>query len=211
MAGALSGSPSMTPLVIPNPATTNLPYQAVPRIAPSTFVAPQSIIAGDVIIDRDAFIGFDTIVRGDWGPVYIGPLCNLHDRVTVHEQPDALIKVGAFMYAVHLDQAVSVLHGSAVHGPCRVGSNTFIGQMVNIFDAEIGANCVILHGAILTGGVKVPDGRLVKPGQVIDRQEVADALPPVTGEWVSLNPSVVKGYYELGRGYGSMLWGNAPT
>lgn len=194
-------------LIMPNPATAYLPYQSYPRIDRSVFVAPHAIVAGDVTIDRDAFVGFGAVVRGDWGPVYIGPLCNLHDHVTIHEQPNETKKVGAYRYGVHLGERVSVLHGSGIHGPCRIGGNTFIGQMVNLFDAEVGEDCVILHGALLTGGVKIPPGRLVKAGQKVDKQEDADALPPVPDEYLGTNAATVRGYYELGRGYGAMLYG----
>jgi carbonic anhydrase len=192
-------------LILPNPATAYLPYQARPRIHPSSFIAPHAVLTGDVILDEDAFIGFGAVIRGDWGPVYIGPQCNLHDMVTVHEQPRQTIKVGGYEYAVHLDGAVSVLHHSGIHGPCRIGRNTWIGQMVNIFDAEIGANCVIMHGALITGAAKIPDNRFVAAGKVIDGQAAADDLPEVPGKWVSVNPSTARGYQELGKGYKAML------
>lgn len=190
---------------IPNPVTRNLPYSAVPWVHPTDFVSPNAILTGDVLLGPDVFVGFGTIIRGDWGPVYIGPLCNLHDYVTIHEQPDLLKQVGPFKFAVHLGREVSVLHKASVHGPCRIGRNTFIGQMANIFDAEIGADCVVMHGAVITGGVKIGDGRLVEAGQVVKTQAEADALEPVPGDLVSLNPRVVQGYYELGKGYRRLL------
>lgn len=195
----------MPAMILPNPVTRNLPYRARPWIAASAFIAPNAVVAGDVTLDQDVFVGFGAVVRGDWGRVYVGPRCNLHDHTMIHEQPYERIKVGAYEYAVHLDGDVSVLHGSHVHGPCRVGQRTFIGQMVNIFDAQIGKDCAIMHGALITGGVRIPDGRFVAPGKVIDTQEAADGLPPVPGDWVSTNASTMEGYYELGKGYRALL------
>jgi carbonic anhydrase/acetyltransferase-like protein (isoleucine patch superfamily) len=185
-----------------NPVTSNVQYSSMPKIYSPFFVGPNSVIIGDVTIKGPVFVGFNNVIRADYGsPFFIGPRTSIHDQCLVHGQPRQYVKVGAYQWSVHIDGDVSILHGASVHGPCRVGKNTFVGQHVSIFDAVIEPNCVILHGANITGGVTIPEGRLVEPGQNIYKQEDADALPPVPGKYASLNPETVNGYMELLSAY----------
>jgi len=185
-------------LITYNPITSHINYSTYPKISADVFVGPGSVVVGDVTIKGPVFIGFHNIIRADYGsPFFIGPGTSIHDHCLIHGQPNQYIKVGAYKWSVHIDGEVSILHGSAVHGPCRVGKNTFIGQHVSIFDAEISPNCVIMHGANITGGVKIAEGRYVEPGKTIYKQEEADALPAVPGDHLSVNPETVNGYMEL--------------
>lgn len=185
-----------------NPITSNVPYSSYPKVPQNVFVGPNNVLIGDITIIGPVFIGFNNVIRADYGsPFFIGPYTSIHDQCLIHGQPKQYVKVGAYKWSVHIDGYVSILHGSSIHGPCRIGKNTFIGQNVSIFDAQIGSDCVVLHGANITGGVKIPDGRLVEPGQNIYKQEDADSLPPVPGEYLSLNPETVNGYMELLRTY----------
>lgn len=181
-----------------NPVTTNVHYSSYPRFKGDVFVGPNTIVIGDVTVQGPVFLGFNNVIRADYGsPFYIGPRTSIHDQCLVHGQPKQYVTVGAYQWSVHIDGDVSILHGSSVHGPCRIGKNTFVGQNVSIFDAIIKPNCVILHGANITGGVTIPEGRFVAPGQNIYKQEHADALPEVPGEYMSTNAETVNGYMEL--------------
>ncbi|MBO8171579.1 MAG: carbonate dehydratase [Bacillaceae bacterium] len=181
-----------------NPVTTHVHYASYPKIYGDHFIGPNNVLIGDVTLKGPVFIGFNNVIRADYGsPFFIGPRTSIHDQCLVHGQPEQYVKVGAYKWSVHIDGDVSILHGSSIHGPCRIGKNTFIGQNVSVFDAIIKPNCVILHGANITGGVTIPEGRLVEPGQNIYKQEDADRLPPVSGEYLSLNPETVNGYMEL--------------
>ncbi|ERJ10992.1 LbetaH domain-containing protein [Haloplasma contractile] len=185
-------------IITKNPVTSHVHYTTDPKFYSDVFVGPGSAVVGDVTIKGPVFIGFHNIIRADYGsPFFIGPGTSIHDHCLIHGQPNQFVKVGAYRWSVHIDGEVSILHGSAVHGPCRVGKNTFIGQHVSIFDAEIGPNCVIMHGANITGGVKIPEGRYVEPGKTVFKQEDADGLPPVPGDHLSVNPETVNGYMEL--------------
>lgn len=189
-----------------NPVTQHMPATAVPRIVASAFVAPGVTLIGDVHVGEDVFIGFGTVIRADLaGPFFLGPRTNIHDLCLLHGQPALHVQVGSFPYSIHIDGDVSILHHSSVHGPCRIGRNTWVGQQVSIFDAEIGADCVIQNGAVILGGARIPSGRFVAPGQAVDTQEQADALPSVPGEYLSLNASTVAAYQDLRRAYKDQL------
>lgn len=189
---------SNQPIIAANPKTSHVQYSTLPRVYGDLFLGPNSTLIGDVTLQGPVFIGFNNVIRADYGsPFYIGPNTSIHDLCLIHGQPNQYVKVGAYKWSVHIDGNVSILHGSSVHGPCRVGKNTFIGQNVSVFDAIIEPDCVILHGANITGGVTIPRGRLVEPGQNIYKQEDADQLPEVPGEYLSLNAETVNGYMEL--------------
>lgn len=189
-------------LITYNPITSNVQCSTYPRIIDDVFLGPNNVLIGDITIKGPVFIGFNNVIRADYGsPFFIGPRTSIHDQCLIHGQPKQYVKVGAYKWSVHIDGDVSILHGSSIHGPCRIGKNTFIGQNVSIFDAIIKPNCVILHGANITGGVTIPEGRLVEPGKNIYKQEDADCLPPVPGEYMSINTETVNGYMELLYGY----------
>lgn len=102
---------------------------------------------------------------------------------------------------IHIANDVSILHHAVPHGPLYVGSNTYIGHHVSIYGGHIGANCVIMHHASISNEVRIGDNRYAAPGQVIENQEQADALPQVPSRYRELNAQIVEHYLRLGRAY----------
>jgi carbon dioxide concentrating mechanism protein CcmM len=185
-----------------NPVTTNVHYSRYPNITSNVFIGSNSVVIGDVTVKGPAFIGFNNVIRADYGsPFFIGPRTSIHDQCLINGQPNRYIKFGNTDWSVYIEGDVSILHGSTIHGPCRIGKNTFIGQKVSIYDAQIKPNCVIMHGANISGGIIVPEGRFVESGKSIFRQADADELPLVPAEYLSLNPETVNGYMELMEEY----------
>lgn len=185
-----------------NPPVAEAPIPRTPRISCHSVVGPHSIIIGDVIVDDDVFIGFHNVIRADASPpYYIGPRTNIQDFVMIHCHPGHTLTVHGQQTGVHIEGDVSILHHAAAHGPLYVGHNTFIGQHVSIYHAIIGSNCVIMHGAVVTNGVRIADNRFVAPGQAVWQQDVADALPEVPPQFKGLNQVVVDYYYRLGKSY----------
>jgi carbon dioxide concentrating mechanism protein CcmM len=138
------------------------------------------------------------VIRADIGnPAFIGPNTNIHDHCQIHGQTNKYVRVGNTNWALYIDGNVSILHGSIINGYCRIGENTFVGQMVSMSNAQIKPNCVIMHGANISGGIIIPEGRFVKSGMNLFKQKDADNLPRVPREYSSLNPDTIKGYMEL--------------
>ncbi|MCL6548410.1 MAG: hypothetical protein K6T30_05825 [Alicyclobacillus sp.] len=150
-----------------NPPVREVSGVAWPRIHPEAVVGAHAMVIGDVCVDRGAFLGFYSVIRADSAyPFYIGPYTNLQDYVLMHCHPGDYLEVGGRRMGVVIEGEVSVLHHAAVHGPLFVGRNTFIGQHVSVYDAWIGRDCVIMHGAVITNRVRIPNGRLVEAGRL---------------------------------------------
>ncbi len=88
---------------------------------------------------------------------------------------------------------MSLAHQSQVHGPAKVGDDTFVGTQALVFQTEIGDHVVIEPGAKLIG-VKVASGRYVPALSIIKTQAEADALPKITQDYPyrNLNAGVVR-------------------
>ncbi len=150
----------------------------------------------------DVFVGFHNIIRADASPpCYIGPRTNLQDYVIIHCHPGETMLINGHPVGVYIDGDVSILHHTCAHGPLFIGRNTFVGQNVSIYMADIGRSCVIMHGSVIAEHVHIADNRFVAPGQAVWTQEQADALPPVPLKYRDLNAKVVDYYYRLGKSY----------
>lgn len=185
-----------------NPPIREVPEAGYPKVSDKAVIGAGSMIIGDVTVAEDVFIVYKAVIRADSSsPYYIGPRTNIQDHVLIHCHPAQYVEVNGRKFGVFIEDEVSILHHAIPHGPLFIGRNTFIGQGVNIYGAVIGRNCVIMHGAVITEHVRIPDGRFVEPGQRVFQQEVADALPPVPEKYQHLNQEIVDHYYRLGKSY----------
>jgi carbonic anhydrase/acetyltransferase-like protein (isoleucine patch superfamily) len=151
-------------------------------------------------------------VRGDEGQgLFIDDEANVQDGVIVHAletwSQDApvehnLVEHEGEKYAVYVGKRVSLAHQAQIHGPAKVGDDTFIGMQSLVFKAEVGSGCVVEPKSLLLG-VKVADGRYVPAGSIIKSQADADALPEITEDYAfkSLNKGVVHVNVHLADGY----------
>lgn len=55
-----------------------------------------------------------------------------------HELPDNEVQVGGRKFSVYVGDRVSLAHQSQVHGPAKVGDDTFVGMQALVFRAELG-------------------------------------------------------------------------
>ena len=101
---------------------------------------------------------------------------------------------------MYIGKRVSLAHQSQVHGPARIGDETFLGMQALIFRTELGDHVVVEPGAKLIG-VKVASGRYVPALSLITTQEQADALPVITGTYpyLKLNEGVVNVNVQLAK------------
>ncbi|WP_156291288.1 LbetaH domain-containing protein [Oceanobacillus salinisoli] len=191
------------PTVYFNPPVIEATSVSYPTISPKAVIGTDTMIIGNITISDDVFIGFKNLLRADSGyPYYVGPYTNIQDNVLMHVHPGREhVEVDGRKWGVYLEGENSVLHHACVHGPLYIGRNTFVGQQANIYDAVIGRNCVIMHGATITNGVEIADNRFVAPGQSVWKQEDADKLPTVPEEHKNLNQEIVDHYYRLGKSY----------
>ena len=115
---------------------------------PGVRIAREAMVVGDVTIGEDSCVLFYSTVRGDEGTITIGRETNIQESCTIH---------------------ATIGHQAVVHG-CTVGDRTLIGMAATILDgAEIGCDCIVGAGSLVTKHTRVPDGSLVlgSPARVV--------------------------------------------
>lgn len=196
----------------PNVLTSFNPDIERPTVAKSAFVHQLGAVTGHVVLGERVYVAPSASVRGDEGQsIYIGDESNVQDAVVLHgletiehgkEIAKNQVEVGGKKYSVYVGKRVSMAHQSQVHGPAKVGDDSFIGMQALVFKAELGDHVVVEPGAKIIG-VKIESGRYVPTGAVITKQSDADALPKITDEYPfkSLNEAVVHVNTQLADGY----------
>jgi len=188
--------------IMPTPKTSWFKEKISPKIAETAYISSTAAVIGEVEIGDKVYVGPSASIRGDEGtPIYVGDETNVQDGVILHALLQKYVKVDDKQYAIYVGNKVCCAHGAIIHGPCIVGNDSFIGFNAIIFKAEVGRDCAIMHNALVTGEVKIPDGRMVPAGMIVDTQAKADALPPITEDLKKLKAEVVEVNVEFAEGY----------
>jgi gamma-carbonic anhydrase len=133
-----------------------LPYKGImPTIAADVFIAPGAMVIGNVTIHQGASIWYNTVVRGDTGPIVIGRRTNIQDNCTLHVDADAPLTIGdectighgAVIHGATLGDHVLVAMNAVVLSHARVGSNTIIGACALVAERKT------IPGGVLAVGV----------------------------------------------------------
>jgi carbonic anhydrase/acetyltransferase-like protein (isoleucine patch superfamily) len=155
-------------------------------------VAPSADVIGDVEIGDESSVWFQAVIRGDVHSIRIGARTNIQDQSMLH--------VTRKRSPLVIGDDVTVGHRVTLHG-CKVGNRVLVGMgSIILDDAEIGDDCIIGAGALVTQGMKVPPGHMVLglPGKVIRR------LKP---EELAYLPESARNYVNDSRGYKSYVGG----
>ena len=129
------------------------------------YVAHNAIVTGDVVLSAGANIWFGSILRGDLARITLGPRVNLQDGCIVHTDYDE---------AQTIEEGVVVGHRAVLHGRV-IGHDTLIGMGALLLSkSEIGAECIIAAGTLITENRRIPPRSLVMgmPGRIV--REVSD-------------------------------------
>ncbi|YAF98265.1 MAG: ribulose bisphosphate carboxylase small subunit [Nodularia sp. CChRGM 3473] len=164
----------------PTPWSRNL---AEPKIHESTFVHPVANIIGDVRIGANVIVAPGTSIRADEGtPFYIGENTNIQDGVVIHGlEQGRVIGDDQNQYSVWIGKNASITHMALIHGPAYVGDDSFIGFRSTVFNARVGAGCIVMMHALIQD-VEIPPGKYVPSGAIITSQQQADRLPDVQAQ-----------------------------
>jgi carbon dioxide concentrating mechanism protein CcmM len=183
----------------PTPWSKNL---AEPKIASSAYVHSFSNIIGDVYIGENVMVAPGTSIRADEGfPFHIGENSNIQDGVVIHGLEEGRVKGDdGRSYSVWVGKDCSITHMALIHGPAYVGENCFIGFRSTVFNARVGAGCIVMMH-VLIQDVEIPPGKYVPSGSIITNQQQADRLPDVndtdlkfTSHVIAVNQSLKSGY-----------------
>ena len=186
----------------PNVKTSFSPEVSRPAIEKSAYIHKLASVIGNGQIGEKVFAAPFASIRGDEGqPIYIGHESNVQDGCVVHglETFDDgktieknQVEASGKKYSVYIGSRVSMAHQSQVHGPAKIGNDTFVGMQSLVFKSTVGDHVVIEPKAMLFG-VTGKDGRYVPAGSPITTQVQADALPKITDKYrfKHLNEGVV--------------------
>ncbi len=113
-----------------------------PTIAKTAFIHPEAVVIGEVTIGTRCHIAAGAVIRGDCGPIVIGPSTSIQDNATVHVNPGERV---------------------------NVARNVIVGHNAVLHDVTIGERCVIGMGAILLSGVVCEREAIVAAGAVVSQ------------------------------------------
>jgi len=160
-----------------------------PRIGKGTYISQHALLIGDVIIGDNCYIGHGAILRADYGTIEIGSGTAVEEGVVIHAPPDDTCRVG---------EKVTIGHGAIIH--CRsIGDAAAIGMgAILSIHAEVGEQCIVAEGAIVTMRQRVPAGVVVggSPAKVL--RKVTDEEKTVWSHGKQLYIELAKEYVEDG-------------
>ena len=123
-----------------------------PRVGQNVFIAPNAVLIGDVEIGDDSSVWFGAVLRGDFGPIRVGPGCSVQDNVVLHVFQDA---------PTVLEENVTVGHNCTLEG-CHVGAGSVVGMNCVILPhARLGRQVMVAAGSVVGEGAEFPDRVLV--------------------------------------------------
>jgi carbonic anhydrase/acetyltransferase-like protein (isoleucine patch superfamily) len=98
-----------------------------------------------------------------------------------------------------IEEGVVLGHGAVLHG-CRVGRETLVGVGAKLLTAsEVGAECLIAAGAVVTEKRRIPDRSVVMgvPGRVVReiKQEELERTRAVNAYYLELAQRYARGGY----------------
>lgn len=135
-----------------------VPYAGhTPKVADDAFVAPGVVLVGDVEIASQANVWFGCVLRGDVGPIRVGPRTNIQDLTMVH--------VDSKQYPTLIGADVTIGHNALIHA-CVLEDGSFVGMAATVMD-----------GAVVEGGGMVAAGALVTPGKRVRKGELWGGSP----------------------------------
>jgi carbon dioxide concentrating mechanism protein CcmM len=174
MAAQTMGSPGQTRSSMPRSfAFTNT--------SGDSDIHPFSSVSGEVRLGEGAVVSPGSSVRAEAdGPFHLGRQTKVQDGALVHGLPQGhVLGDDGADYAVWMGDRVTVTHMAMVHGPVYLGDDCFVGFRSTVFNARLGAGCVVMMHCLVQD-VEIPPGKLVPTGTVVTTQAQADRLPNVS-------------------------------
>ncbi len=137
-----------------------------PKIHSSAMVMESAHVIGDVEIGEESSVWFNAVVRGDVNYIRIGKRTNIQDGCVLHVARRTLPLI--------IGDEVTVGHNATLHA-CTVGTRVLIGMGATVMDgAEIGDNCIVAAGSLVTPNTKIPEGSMVMGSPAKVKRELTE-------------------------------------
>lgn len=155
-----------------------------PVVAADAFIAPTAVLIGDVAVAEGASIWFGAVLRGDIGPIRVGPRTSVQDNCVVHPSP----------LGTTLKEEVTVGHGAVLEG-CTIERRALIGMNAVVLDgATIGEEAVIAAGSVVANNVQIPPRTLSAGSPAKVKKELSGG----SEQWIAMASQI---YTELCQNY----------
>jgi carbonic anhydrase/acetyltransferase-like protein (isoleucine patch superfamily) len=155
----------------------------MPTVSATAYVDDSAVLRGDVRIGEKVYVALVISLKADEAhPIIISNECNIQDSAVFHGLEGSSIELG---------KCISIAHGAVVHGPMKIGNDSFIGFNAVVHASTLGEKCFIAHGAVVIG-VKLSNGKFVPPATLVDAQDKADSLGQIPDNLKRFNEEVVE-------------------
>lgn len=115
-----------------------------PQIGEGSFIAETASVIGDVTIGKNSSVWYNTVLRGDVGPIKIGDETNIQDGTVIHDtHKKAFATIGNRVTIGHL----CMLHGCTIGDLCLIGMGSII-----MDNATIPSRSIVGAGSLVTEG-----------------------------------------------------------
>jgi gamma-carbonic anhydrase len=131
-----------------------------PKLGQHVYIATGAVVIGAVKMGDYSSVWYNAVLRGDINTIQVGVGSNIQDNAVLHLADDYPCVVGDY---------VTIGHSANVHA-CTIGDETLIGMGATVLDgAVIGSQCLVGANALVTPGMRVPDGSMVlgAPAKVV--------------------------------------------
>ncbi|MEM6436725.1 MAG: ribulose bisphosphate carboxylase small subunit [Cyanobacteria bacterium P01_D01_bin.115] len=192
-------------MLTPNTAAPPTPWSqdlAKPAVAASAVVHSFSQLIGDVRVADNVLIAPGSSIRADEGsPFVIGAGTAIQDGVVIHGlEAGRVLGDDDQPYSVWIGKNVCITHKSIIHGPAFIGDGAFVGFRSTIFNARLGAGCLVMMHALVQD-VEIPPGKFVPSGAVITQQAQADQLADARPQDLAFVSELINANQALRAGY----------
>lgn len=140
-----------------------------PAVGAQTYIDESAVVIGDVRLGERVSVWPGAVLRADDDFVEIGQQSAMMDMSFAEAPKGRPVKVG---------KNCIVSHGARLHG-CIVGDSTLVGIGAIVLDnAELGRECMVAAGSLVTPGTRIPSGSFVvgAPAKVtrqVSKEELA--------------------------------------
>lgn len=142
-------------------------------------VASTAVLEGELTLSDGVSVWWNSVLRGDDAPIFVGEQTNIQDLCMVHPDPGVPLRIGRDVTVGHK----ATIHCARIGDRCLIGINSTL-----LAGVEIGDDSIIAAGAVVPEGMIVPPRVMVAgvPARIkreVRQDEIASAVERARRYW----------------------------